>query len=41
MCPEVDGLDEDYVHIRNSRTPQTIVSFDRDEWMAFVDGEGR
>ena len=38
MCTEVDGLDEDYVHVRNSRNPHTVVSFDRGEWLAFIDG---
>jgi len=37
-CTEVDGLDEDYVHVRNSRNPHTVVSFDREEWTAFIDG---
>ena len=38
MCTEVDGLDDVYVHVRNSRTPHTIVTFDREEWQAFIDG---
>lgn len=38
MCVEVSSLDESYIHVRNSRAPQVIVSFDREEWAAFIDG---
>lgn len=38
MCVEVSGLNEDYVEVRNSRSPHTVVSFDRGEWQAFIDG---
>lgn len=38
MCTEVDGLDDVYVHVRNSRNPHVVTSFDREEWLAFIDG---
>lgn len=38
MCVEVKGLDADYIEVRNSRSPHTEVSFDRAEWLAFLDG---
>ena len=38
MCVEVHELDHVYVEVRNSRTPHTVTSFDREEWQAFVDG---
>lgn len=38
MCTEVDGLDDIYVHIRNSRNPHVVATFDREEWQSFVDG---
>jgi len=38
QCTEVQGLDTEYVEVRNSRSPHTITSFDRKEWQAFIDG---
>lgn len=38
LCVEVQGLDTDYIEVRNSRSPHTITSFDRGEWQKFIDG---
>jgi uncharacterized protein DUF397 len=41
MCVEIYGLEADYISIRNSRAPQKVVSFDREEYQRFIDGVKR
>jgi len=41
MCVEVYGLEAEYISIRNSTVPHTIVSLTREEWSEFVDGVKR
>lgn len=43
MCVDVDGLDTDRIVVsstkaRKGRSADYVVSFDREEWQAFVDG---
>lgn len=41
MCVEVYGLESEYPSIRNSRAPQKVASFDREEWEEFIEGAKR
>lgn len=41
MCVEVYGLEADYISIRNSRAPQKVVSYEREEWQQFIDAVKR
>ena len=41
LCVEVYGLESEYPSIRNSRAPQKVVSFDREEWAEFIEGVKR
>jgi hypothetical protein len=42
MCVEVAGLDTDLVSVRHSKGPSLhFVTFDREEWQAFIDGVKR
>jgi hypothetical protein len=41
MCVEVYGLESEYPSIRNSRAPQKVASFDREEWQSFIEGVKR
>lgn len=44
-CVEVIGLngdgEDEYIEVRNSRNPHTIISFDREEWKIFIQGVKR
>lgn len=38
QCVEVTNLDGEQIFVRSTRRPNTVVSFTREEWIAFIDG---
>jgi hypothetical protein len=41
MCAEVYGLESEFVAIRDSKRPNTVVTVTREEWQTFIDGVKR